>query len=67
MAKQDIAKSDEDIDDTCDYHTSEVPTSPHTIWACSFLEDLRKSIDPELAKAPLKCLVYCIQSELYLL
>ena len=61
MAKRDIAQFNEDADDTCDYCRNEVSTSPHTIWACSFFKDLRLSTDPELAKVPLKYLVYCIQ------
>ena len=61
MAKHDIAKYNEDVDDACDYCLNDISTTPHTTWGCSLFSGIRIATDAELAKVPLKHLIYCIQ------
>ena len=52
IAKQDIAKYNEDINEVCDYCQANTSTANHTIWSCSFFLQIRRDTDPELAKSP---------------
>ena len=61
MTKAGIAKTNEDIDDNCGYCSAAKSTATHTVWACPSPETIKQDLHPELAKAPLKYLLHCIQ------
>ena len=61
MATHDIARYNEDVDDTCDYCLNEVSTAPDTIWGCPFFCEIRNATDPDFARVTLKYLIHCIQ------
>ena len=60
IAKQDIANSNEDIDDQCNYFNNATASATHIRWVCSFFDDVRKKVDPLFAKVPLRYLLHCI-------
>jgi hypothetical protein len=61
MAKQDIAKINEDVDDNCNFCKQATSTPVHITWVCPFFKDIRLELDPELANVPIKYLYYCVQ------
>ena len=61
MAKQDIVVFNEDVDDTCNYCNAAKSTSTHIVWGFPFVDEVKKDLDPELAKVPRKHLLHCIQ------
>ena len=61
MAKQEIAKYNEDIDETCNYCREANSIANHIRWHCKYFDEHRKKQDPELAVVPFKHLRHCIQ------
>ena len=60
MAKHDIGKSNEDVDENCNYCSAAKSTSNRFTWQCPFFDGIRKEHDPELASVPTKYLLACI-------
>ena len=52
MAKQEIAKFNEDYDEKCDYCHEYASTSDHIKWGCKFFEPTRCATDEELTAIP---------------
>ena len=61
MAKKEIAKSNDDVEDTCNYCKEADSTVNHARWQCKHFEPQRREQDPELAAVPYKYLLQCIQ------
>ena len=61
IAKQEIAKFSEDVGDTCNYCKEADFSVNHIRWQCKFSEPQRRGLDHDLAAAPLKHLLQCIQ------
>ena len=61
MAKQDIAKYNEVVDEDCNYCTEAKPTANHIRLQCAYFDEDRKELDPELAAVPLKYLLHFMQ------
>ena len=61
MTKQEIAKYNEDVDDTCNYCKEADSTVNHIRWQCKYSEPQRREQDPELAAVPYKYLLQCVQ------
>ena len=61
MANHDIAKYNEDIDETCNYCKAVGPTANHIRWQCKYFDAQRQMQCPELAAVPYKDLLHCIQ------
>lgn len=61
MAKQDTAKYNEDIDETCHCCKEANSIANHIRWQCKYFNEHRKKQDPELAAVPFKYLLHCIQ------
>ena len=60
-AKQEIAKYNEDVGDTCNYCKEADSTVNHIRWQCKYFEPQRRHGDPEFAAVPYKYLLQCIQ------
>ena len=61
MAKQEIAKSNEDYDEECDYCLEDPSTSDHIKWRCKFFEPIRCATDEELAAIPRRYFPPCVR------
>ena len=61
MAKQEIAKYNEDIEDTCKYSKEAGSTVNHIRWHCKRFDSHRQEQDHELAAAPYTSLLHCTQ------
>ena len=53
MAEQEIAKYNEDVDDTCKYCKEADSTVNYIRCQCKYFEPQRQEQDPELAAVPL--------------
>ena len=62
MAKHDIAKTNEDVDDNCNDCSVAKSTTNHITWQCPFFGGIRKDPDPELARILMRYMLACIQS-----
>ena len=61
MAKQEIAKFNNDYDDLCDYCLEAPSTSDHIKWGCKFFEHTRSEVDKDLAAIPRHYLPACVR------
>ena len=61
MAKQEIAKLNEDYDEECSYCQEATSTATHIRWYCKHFESQRCEVDPALAAVPRKYLLECIK------
>ena len=61
MAKQEIAKFNEDYDETCNYCKEAASTVMHIRWQCKHFGPHSTELDPGLAAVLLKYLQQCIQ------
>lgn len=61
IAKQDIAKINEDADQKCNYCKKASSTPGHLAWVRPFFMDVRTDLGAELANVPIKYLLHCVQ------